>query len=188
MESVLGFAGLALVLLGSVAVFLLRTWRWALAAFAVQSLGIGLVALTIVALPMIPIRGGAVQPHPAQGYLKDRQRGGPQIPLNGLPRLVITQATQHTPQPVVAEVHLTDGATKQPFQGIRHRVGPFPHSRFAMIGLGENIAQPAHGQLAVIQPLLQSVSTQMRIEYLTHSQLVSNTNDQRNVVYAFVSK
>ncbi len=57
-----------------------------------------------------------------------------------------------------------------------------------MIGLGENIAQPAHGQLAVIQPLLQSVSTQMRIEYLTHSQLVSNTNDQRNVVYAFVSE
>ena len=41
MESVLAIAGLALVLLGSVAVFLLRTWRWALAAFAVQSLGMG---------------------------------------------------------------------------------------------------------------------------------------------------
>ncbi|MCX6026376.1 MAG: hypothetical protein NTY23_08985 [Chloroflexi bacterium] len=52
MESVLAIAGLVLVLLGSVAVFLLRTWRWALAAFAVQSLGMGLVALTIVALPI----------------------------------------------------------------------------------------------------------------------------------------
>ena len=52
MESVLAIAGLVLALLGSVAVFLLRTWRWALAAFAVQSLGIGLVALSIVALPI----------------------------------------------------------------------------------------------------------------------------------------
>jgi hypothetical protein len=52
MESMLAIAGLALVLIGSVAVFLLRTWRWALVAFAVQSLGMGLVALIIVALPI----------------------------------------------------------------------------------------------------------------------------------------
>ncbi len=52
MELVLAIAGLALVLIGSLAVFLLRTWRWALVAFAVQSLGMGLVALIIVAPPI----------------------------------------------------------------------------------------------------------------------------------------
>ena len=52
MDSVLPILGLTLTLAGTLALFLLRQWRWVLAALAAQSLGAGLLALTIVALPI----------------------------------------------------------------------------------------------------------------------------------------
>jgi len=52
MDSVLPILGLTLTLAGTLALFLLRQWRWVLVALAAQSLGAGLLALTIVALPI----------------------------------------------------------------------------------------------------------------------------------------
>jgi hypothetical protein len=52
MDSVLPILGLTLTLAGTLALFVLRQWRWVLVALAAQSLGAGLLALTIVALPI----------------------------------------------------------------------------------------------------------------------------------------
>jgi hypothetical protein len=52
MDSVLPILGLTLTLAGTLALFVLRQWRWVLAALAAQSLGASLLALTIVALPI----------------------------------------------------------------------------------------------------------------------------------------
>jgi hypothetical protein len=52
MGSVVPMIGLALTLVGAVALFVLRRWRWTLAALGLQSLGAGLLALSIVAPPI----------------------------------------------------------------------------------------------------------------------------------------
>ncbi len=52
MGSVVPMVGVGMTLFGAAALFVLRRWRWMLAALGLQSLGVGLLASSIVALPI----------------------------------------------------------------------------------------------------------------------------------------
>ena len=81
-----------------------------------------------------------------------------------------------------------DRVSQQVFQGARNAVRPVPHGRFAMIGLRQDVGQPAHSQLSIVQPPLQTVCPHMVVEHLSHVEFVGQAYDQGNIVDAFVSE
>src|SRR5262249_24940781 len=78
--------------------------------------------------------------------------------------------------------------SQQVCQGVGDAVRPVPHGRFAVIGLRQDVGQPAHGQLPIVQPLLQTVCPHMVLEHLGQMELVGQANDQGNIVYTFMSE
>src|SRR5262249_60700368 len=67
-------------------------------------------------------------------------------------------------------------------------IGPLAYRRFAVIGLRQDVGQPPHGQLAIVQSLLQAMGPQMPVEDRGQLQLVGQSDDQGNVVNSFVSE
>jgi hypothetical protein len=67
-------------------------------------------------------------------------------------------------------------------------VCPVPHGRLAVISLRQDGGQPAHGQLAIVQPLWQTVRLHRGVEHLSPVQLVGQANDLWHVVDSFVSE
>ena len=55
-----------------------------------------------------------------------------------------------------------------------------------MIRLRQDVRQPAHGQLPIVQPPLQTVCPQMVVEHLSQAELVGQTYDQWNVINSFM--
>jgi hypothetical protein len=147
------------------------------------SLPYPLVGHTVVA-----IARRALQANPCQRALVPRHRRRPQTAFDRLPRRVITQAIQDAPQPVVAQLHGTERVAQQVLQGVGQTMRPIPHRRFAVIGLRQDVGQPAYGQLPIVQSLRQTVCPHMVVEPLGHVQLVGQANDQGNIVYTFVSE
>src|SRR5262249_21642 len=135
---------------------------------------------------VVAIARRAIQANPCQLELVHRHRCGPQVGFDGVPRLVVAQPIQPAPQAIIAELYLTDRVAQQMFQGVGDAVRPVPHGRFAVIGLRQDIGQPTHGQLAIVQPLLQTMRPHVVVEHLSQVQLVGQANDQGNVVDSFV--
>ena len=55
-----------------------------------------------------------------------------------------------------------------------------------MIGLGQDVTQPADGELSVVKTLLQAVRAEMAVEQVCQPQVVGDADDQRYVVHAFM--
>ena len=156
---------------------------------------VGTVVLAMAALHhplvghlMIAIARRAIQANPCQREFVHGHRRRPQGAFDRVPRLVITQTIQDAPQAIIAALHLTDRVAQQVCQGVRYAVRPGPHSRLAVIGLRQDVGQPAHGQLPIVQPLLQTVCPHMVVKDLSHMELVGQANDQGNIVDSFVSE
>jgi hypothetical protein len=130
----------------------------------------------------------AVQAYASQCALVHRARRRPQLTRNGRPRLVITQAMPYAAQPIVATCPVADRLPQHLCQRVGHAVRPVAHRRCAVIGPRQDVRQPPHGQLAVVQPLLQAVCPRMPVEPLSQPQLRGQAKNQRNIIHAFMSE
>jgi hypothetical protein len=87
---------------------------------------------------------------------------------NGFPCLVVTQPRQHAPQAIIVGLHVVERMLQQLPQGMGSVIRPCAYGHFAMVGLRQNVGQPPHGQLAIVQPLLQPVCPHLTVEHSNH--------------------
>jgi hypothetical protein len=121
-----------------------RRLRGSCHQFQLRQVGTVILAMASLHHPLfghvvVAIARRAVQANPCQLELVHCHRRRPQVAFDRVPRLVLTQTIQDAPQPIIAELHLPDRVSQQVFQGVGHAVRPVPHSRFAVIGLRQDV-------------------------------------------------
>ena len=135
---------------------------------------------------MVTCTGGGIEANAIEWEVIDSDGRCPQVLLNGFPSGIVAQAVQEGAEAIVVKVHRADRVTEQVVQGVGKPVCPVLHGGFAMVGLGENVGEPADGELAVVETLLRTVRAEMAVEQVSQLQAIGYANDQRDIVHAFV--
>ena len=130
---------------------------------------------------MVAAGGRGIDAEDLRGKLMDLEAGVEEIVLQGVPIGTI-EVIQEDTEAVITELLRTQGGAEEGTQRVLEAVGPILDSGLAMIGLREDVGDPADGEVAQGQTLVQMMAAQMLVQSSSDLHLVHHAQQQRDIV------